>query len=676
MYLVIILLPLISSFICGFLGRLLGSKGSNFLLCFCMSICCILCCLIFYEIGFSGSCCHLDFGCWISSGLFNVSWGFLFDSITVTMLITITFISLIVHIYSTQYMKTDPHCIRFMCYLSVFTFFMILLVSAKNMVQMFLGWEGVGLASYLLINFWYTRLFANQSAIKALVVNRIGDFGLILSILLIFYTFHSLEYSVIFSCVPFFLNKNIFLFNQTFDCLTLIGLFLCIGAFGKSAQLGLHSWLPDAMEGPTPVSALIHAATMVTAGVFLVIRFSPLLEYTPFVLFLLVIIGSLTTFFASITGIFQHDIKKIIAYSTCSQLGYMIFICGISYYHVSIFHLVNHSFFKALLFLSAGSVIHVLSDEQDIRRMGAMREFLPLTYSLILIGSLSLIGFPFLTGFYSKDLILELTKASCYFNLHKTYSIFSYWLGAISVLFTSLYSFRLLYVVFLNSTNLPRVQFYQVYDCNILMGISLISLTFGSIFVGYLAKDLFIGLGTNFWRGSIFILPKYNTFFEIELLTTKFKWLPFIFTFLGFSISSCLNIFSEKIYNRFFKTKKLVWYFLFFISKKWYFDQFYNKIFVSFLLLRGYHDTFKNLDKGFLDLFGPLGLSYFFKTISQRWILLQTGQITHYVLFILIGLLISFFIQSFSFLSFLSFNDYLIFLNFVYLGIFYNNKVF
>ena len=361
------------------------------------------------------------------------------------MLIVVTFISFLVHIYSIGYMSADPHIPRFMSYLSLFTFFMLILISANNFVQMFVGWEGVGLCSYLLINFWFSRIQANKAAIKAMLVNRVGDFGLALGIIAIYSLFKSVDYSIVFAMSKHFESSIFQVLNLEFNYLTIICILLFIGAIGKSAQLGLHTWLPDAMEGPTPVSALIHAATMVTAGIFLLARCSPLFEYAPNALIFVAIIGALTAFFAAATGLLQNDIKRVIAYSTCSQLGYMVFACGLSNYSVGIFHLANHAFFKALLFLSAGSVIHALSDEQDMRKMGGLRKLLPFTYAMIFIGSLSLMGFPFLTGFYSKDVILELTYAK-----YTSLSYIIYWLGTISAFLTAFYSIRLIYLVFLD----------------------------------------------------------------------------------------------------------------------------------------------------------------------------------------------------------------------------------
>ncbi|CAL6438267.1 unnamed protein product [Bathycoccus prasinos] len=363
------------------------------------------------KVGIAGSPCYIQLAPWFTSEFFDATWGFMFDSLTVVMLVVVTFVSTLVHIYSISYMSEDPHLPRFMSYLSIFTFFMLMLVTADNFIQLFFGWEGVGLASYLLINFWYTRLQANKSAIKAMLVNRVGDFGLALGIIATFSLFKSVDFATVFACSAHFAENSFIFFHLEWHALSLICALLFVGAVGKSAQLGLHTWLPDAMEGPTPVSALIHAATMVTAGVFMIARCSPLFEQAPQTLILVTVTGALTAFFSATTGVVQNDLKRVIAYSTCSQLGYMVFACGISQYAVGVFHLMNHAFFKALLFLSAGAVIHALADEQDMRKMGGTIKVLPFTYSMMFIGSLALIGFPFLTGFYSKDVILEVAYA-------------------------------------------------------------------------------------------------------------------------------------------------------------------------------------------------------------------------------------------------------------------------
>nr|YP_009295537.1 NADH dehydrogenase subunit 5 [Mastocarpus papillatus]AOL58021.1 NADH dehydrogenase subunit 5 [Mastocarpus papillatus] len=638
MYLLILMLPLLGALISGFGGRWLGYKGANTFSTLCVLVAMIFSVFAFCEIGLSGTVCHIHLSTWVESGILSISWGLLFDSITVVMLVIITSISSLVHIYSIKYMENDPHCARFMAYLEIFTFFMLTLVTADNLIQMFLGWEGVGLASYLLINFWYTRLAANQSAIKALVVNRIGDFGLSIGIFLIFWLFNSVEYSVIFSLTPLFENYTLTFMTFQIHGLTLIGAFLFLGAVGKSAQLGLHTWLPDAMEGPTPVSALIHAATMVTAGVFLVIRFSPLIEFSSTILFVLVIFGSLTAFFAAMTGVFQNDLKKVIAYSTCSQLGYMIFSCGMSCYNVSLFHLTNHAFFKALLFLSAGSVIHAVSNEQDMRRMGSLVKFMPLTYSLMLIGSLALAGFPFLTGFYSKDFILELAQTSTYSNLNMFYVSFACWLGSMSVFLTSFYSFRLIYLTFLNNSNLTKTLLHSVHESSLVMSLPLIVLGVGSIFVGYLAKDLFVGLGTNFWGSSILILPNHNNFIEAERLSILIKWLPFTLSASAVLVATFLNwTFSSSVYFT-LKLRKLVFFFAFLMNKKWYWDVLYNRFLIFPVLSFGYFISFKALDRGFIELSGPYGFSKLIPLWSKLLIKLQTGQITHYLFFIVSNL--------------------------------------
>nr|AHX02512.1 NADH dehydrogenase subunit 5 [Schimmelmannia schousboei] len=646
MYLLVLVLPLLGSLITGFFGRWLGHYGASIIATMCVLASMILSFLIFFEVGLAGTTCHLLISSWITSGILDVSWSLMFDHLTAIMLVVVTTVSTLVHLYSINYMGEDPHTPRFMAYLEIFTFFMLLLVTADNLIQMFMGWEGVGLASYLLINFWHTRLAANQSALKALVVNRIGDFGLILGIFAIFYVFRSIDYSTIFLMAPLYANHYFNVLGIYIHSLTLIGIFLFIGAVGKSAQLGLHTWLPDAMEGPTPVSALIHAATMVTAGVFLMIRFSPFLEFSTTVLIILTIFGSLTSFFAAMTGVFQNDLKRVIAYSTCSQLGYMIFSCGISCYSVSMFHLTNHAFFKALLFLSAGSIIHAISDEQDMRRMGSLVKFLPVTYSLMLIGSLALAGFPFLTGFYSKDFILELSQILRSSQLNTSYGAFACWLGNLSVFFTAFYSFRLIYLTFLNNSNLSRITTQSVQESSFLILIPLILLGLGSIFIGYLTRDFFIGLGTDFWKASIFVLPMHNTFIEVEWLDIIIKWTPFYLSLFGIILASLVNLklFRPRIY---FKSYR---FFSFLINKKWYWDVLYNKFFVYPLLHFGYFVSFKNLDRGFIELIGPYGLTKLVPKWSRNFIKLQTGQITHYIFFMIFSLGMFLFLNNFYFL--------------------------
>ena len=524
----ILFLPIFGSLFAAFGSPLIGRRGSIIISTTSIFLSFLLATKLFCDVIYLDNQYCLTFIPWISSGLFLCNWSFLFDSLTVVMLFVVTCVATLVHYYSSEYMSNDPHLSRFMAYLSLFTFFMVMLVTADNFIIMFLGWEGVGFCSYLLINFWFTRLQANKAAIKAMLINRVSDFALILGLLTIFLSFKSIEYASIFGSLTLIEGCSFSFLNANFNILNTICLLLLIGAMGKSAQIILHTWLPDAMEGPTPVSALIHAATMVTAGIFLIARCSPLFEMAPLILKLIVVIGSLTAFFAGTVGLMQNDLKKVIAYSTCSQLGYMFFACGLSNYNIGIFHLSTHAFFKALLFLSAGSVIHALDDEQDMRKMGGLRRILPYTYIMFVIGSLSLMGFPFLTGFYSKDAILEIAFAS-----HNNVGHFAYWLGTIAAFCTAFYSTRLLYLTFLLDFNGFKKNIIHACESSSSMTIPLGILAFGSIFIGYLWKDLFMGLGTDFWRNAIYIHPSNINLIDAEFLPTSFKLLPVICSLIG-----------------------------------------------------------------------------------------------------------------------------------------------
>jgi NADH-ubiquinone oxidoreductase chain 5 len=509
---------------------------------------------------------------------------------------------------------------------------MMILVTSDNFVQMFVGWEGVGLCSYLLINFWFTRIQANKAAIKAMVVNRIGDFGLALGIFTIFVKFKAVDYATVFSMVPFFCEDTIIFLNKEVNLISLIGILLFIGAMGKSAQLGLHTWLPDAMEGPTPVSALIHAATMVTAGVFLIARCSPIYEYAPSVLNIITIIGASTAFFAATVGLVQNDLKRVIAYSTCSQLGYMIFACGLSNYSVGVFHLMNHAFFKALLFLGAGSVIHAVSDEQDMRKMGALKNLVPFTYSLMVIGSLALIGFPFLTGFYSKDVILEVS-----YGKYSSYGHFSYLLGSCGAFLTAFYSTRLLHLTFLSKPNGYKSVICSAYDSSYRIIISLVILSIPSMFIGYLTKDMIIGFGTDFWGNSIYVAPENMNLIDAEFIKHQFKILPVILSLSGFTLSFILysffndilfniklSYFGKKIYN--------------FLNKKWFFDKVYNEYIVQTLFRFSYYRSYKLIDRGIIEILGPMGLSSLVSKKARIFYNLQTGSIYHYSFTMLLSL--------------------------------------
>lgn len=632
MYLLLVFLPLLGSCVAGLFGFLIGSRGAVLVTTGSVFISAFLSGIVFYEVALCGSSCTVSLSPWFISEFFDAGWGFYFDTLTSVMLVVITWVSTLVHLYSVSYMEHDPHLPRFMSYLSLFTFCMLMLVTADNFLQLFFGWEGVGLASYLLINFWFTRLQASKASIKAMLMNRVGDIGLALGIMALYTQCQTVNFACAFACAPRLAETTFTFCTMEVDVLTTICILLFIGSIGKSAQLGLHTWLPDAMEGPTPVSALIHAATMVTAGVFLVARCSPLFEYAPGALVVVTVIGAMTCFFAATTGLVQNDLKRVIAYSTCSQLGYMVFACGLSQYSVGVFHLMNHAFFKALLFLSAGSVIHGLSDEQDMRRMGGIVRLFPFTYSMMLIGSLALVGFPYLTGFYSKDRILELAYA--------TYTIsgnFAYWFGTTCVFLTSLYSFRLLFMTFLApTTSSPRVL-EHAHDAPPIMAIPLVLLAFGSIFVGYLFHDMFIGLGTNFWGNAVFILPKNTLLLESEYIPQAQKMIPLIFTLAGAFVAYAATFYgSRAIYA--FKMTSFGRNLYTMASRRWFFDQVYNQFFAQKALDFGYHVSWKTLDKGWFEVLGPYGIIHTFPKWSRRLGILQSGLIPHYAVLMVLGL--------------------------------------
>ena len=548
------------------------------------------------------------------------------------MLFVVTFISTLVHLYSTEYMSEDPHLPRFMSYLSLFTFFMLMLVTSNNFLQMFVGWEGVGLSSYLLINFWFTRIQANKAAIKAMLVNRVGDFFILCALFGILYLCGSLEYDVVFSTAPYMADLVFKELGYSFPVLDMICIALFLGAMGKSAQLGLHTWLPDAMEGPTPVSALIHAATMVTAGVFLLARCSYLFELSPTALLFIQFVGSCTAIFAASTGLFQNDMKKVIAYSTCSQLGYMVFAAGLSNYDVSMFHLSNHAFFKALLFLAAGSVIHAVADEQDMRKMGGLKKLLPFSYSVVVIGSLALIGFPFLAGFYSKDIILEAAFAKNSVTSH-----FCFYLGTFAAFFTAFYSTRLLFLVFLAEPNGNKITTFGAHEPSWRMSLPLFLLAIFSITVGFFAKDIFIGFGSDFWDYSIFMLSQNYSLRDIEFISTVSKLTPLVFTLLGtfmaydiyaFALGNVYSMkqtpFFQKVYN--------------FLSRKWYFDRLYNEFITQSVLNYSLYGLYINIDRGMLEKSGPSGSVSAVRSFTKELNVLQSGNVKDYLLLFLIGM--------------------------------------
>ena len=624
MYLAIIVLPLLGSVVSGFFGRKVGVSGAQFLTCASVITTTFLALIAFFEVGVQSIPVEIQLFRWIDSEFLNVLWGFHFDSLTVSMLIPVLIVSSLVHVYSIGYMSHDPHNQRFFSYLSLFTFMMIILVTANNFLLMFVGWEGVGICSYLLVSFWYTRIAANQSSMSAFLTNRVGDCFLTIGMFAILWSFGNIDYSTVFSLAPQ-INENI---------VTIIGICLLIGAMAKSSQVGLHVWLPMAMEGPTPVSALIHAATMVTAGVYLLMRTSPLIEYSSTVLILALWIGAITTVFSSLIGLFQQDIKKVIAYSTMSQLGMMVIAIGLSSYNIALFHLINHAFYKGLLFLGAGAIIHAVSDNQDFRKYGGLRLFLPLTYSVMLIASLSLVAFPFMTGFYSKDFILESAYGQFYFS-----SSVVYFLATLGAVFTTLYSVKVLYLTFLTNPNGPLVNYKQAHEGNIYMSLPLIILAIFSIFFGYLAKDMFIGLGSGFFSdNSLFIHPSHEIMLDTEFaVPTIFKILPLLFTILFSVISILLSEFFPKLLIV-FKFSSLGYNIFSFFNQRFYIELFYNKYITGYVLKLGGQTT-KVIDKGSVELLGPFGLEKGLVILSNNIASLDTGVITSYALYILIGLI-------------------------------------
>lgn len=603
----ILILPLLSFLICLGFGRKVGEFGSSYL-----SSALVLFSFILAFYGFSKSSVHnnleyVNLGDWFSGGLLFCRFSLNYDNITWSMLVLILGVSFLVHLFSIGYMEGDPHIPRFMGYLSLFTFFMVVLVSAGNLIQLFVGWEGVGLCSYLLINFWYTRIQANKAAIKAMLVNKIGDLSLLLGAIFLWISYGSWEYSSLFSCSSL-VHVNSLLETAMF--------LLLIAVVGKSAQFGLHTWLPEAMEGPTPVSALIHAATMVTAGVFLIIRLSPLFEKVSLILVLIVLVGSITAFFSSTIGLAQNDFKKVIAYSTCSQLGYMVLICGFSYYEISLYHLINHGFFKALLFLSAGSMIHALKDEQDLRKGGNLLKAIPLSFICVLTGSASLMGLPFLTGFYSKDLIVEVIYGS-------QVLAFGFWLAVFSAFLTATYSFRLIYFCFISESQESKRVFEKIHEENWLLispllGLLVLSILGGFMLQAHILKDQFP-----------VILP--NTIKSITLLVTCLG------SILALFLGGCISF-----YWKFIKIK--IFHFIYhFTSSAWYVDKILSYYFISFALKLGFNITYKLIDNQILESLGPHWIYYYLtnKASSSSY---YKGYI-HSYLFLLVIAVICFIIQ-------------------------------
>jgi len=623
----IIFLPLIGSIISGFLGKKIGDKYCQTLTSLFVSISGFLSLLIFYKVftqDYSSN--KLIFN-WISSGSFQVNWSINVDALTSVMLVVVSLVSSIIHFYSIGYMSHDPHKPRFMAYLSLFTFAMFTLVTADNFLQLFFGWEGVGLCSYLLIGFWFKKPAANAAAIKAFLVNRVGDFVFAIGIFLIFFFYKTVNYNEVFylTGTSIFLNKEIIFLGIKFNLISLICIMLFIGAMGKSAQIFLHTWLPDAMEGPTPVSALIHAATMVTAGVFLVIRCSPMFEYSQTALTFVTIVGMATAFFAATIALVQNDIKKIIAYSTCSQLGYMFLATGVGAYHVAIFHLFTHAFFKALLFLGSGCVIHSFNEEQDIRSMGGVWKKIPYTYTLMIIGTLALTGFPFLSGYYSKDAIIE----SAYLS-GNTIGYYGVTVGIFTAFLTAIYSWRLIFKTFHGKFNNKKQNLKSIKESPLIMLLPSCLLAIGAISAGFLFKEIFIGTDSqNFWQNSILFLQDKNH----EHAPTWLLAITPIIVIIAIPVSYYLFIKNKEILNNFIIKYKIFYNFL---LNKWYFDELYDFIFVNPFKKLGLF-LWKKGDINIIDRYGPDGISKLIKVISNKAVNFQSGYLYHYAFAMLIG---------------------------------------
>ncbi len=622
----ILFLPLLGALISGFFGRKIGDRLSEILTSLFTTIAAILSILLFYKVILQGYENNIILFKWIYSGTLDVNWSIKIDALSSVMLVVVTFVSSLVHIYSIGYMSHDPNKPRFMCYLSLFTFSMLALVTADNFLQLFFGWEGVGLCSYLLIGFWFKRETANNAAIKAFLVNRVGDFGLALGVFLIFYFFGTVNFDTVFQQIPQIDNNNINFLGISVNSVDLICLLLFIGAMGKSAQILLHTWLPDAMEGPTPVSALIHAATMVTAGVFLVVRCSPIYEYSELILSFITIIGMTTAIFAASVALVQDDIKKIVAYSTCSQLGYMFFAAGVGAYNVAMFHLFTHAFFKALLFLGSGSVIHSFKDEQNINNMGGVWKSLPLTYGLMIIGTLALTGFPFLSGFYSKDAIIEFAYLK-----GNNVGYYAASIGIITALLTSIYSWRLIFKTFHGPYQNKNLKIEEMHESPLVMLVPLFILAGGAITAGYFFKELFIGIDSsnNFWGSSIFFLEPLSQ----EHPPQWFILLTPMLVVLSIPLSYLIFIKNKEFLKNIVSINQPLYLFL---KNKWYFDELYDFIFVKFFKFLGKF-FWKKIDNLIIDRFGPDGISNFIKFLSNKAIKFQNGFVYQYAFVMLIG---------------------------------------
>ncbi len=629
MYQAIVFLPLLGALIAGLFGRSIGDKASRMITTGFVIISALLSWVAFFKVALGGEWVTIHIMTWIDSGALEADWTLRIDTLTAVMLVVVNSVSALVHVYSNGYMKDDPHKTRFFAYLSLFTFAMLMLVTANDLVQLFFGWEGVGLASYLLIGFWYKKPTANAAAMKAFIVNRVGDFGLILGISAIFLTVGSVEFDTIFEQGPALAQGTFNFLGYTVPLLETICMLLFMGAMGKSAQFMLHTWLPDAMEGPTPVSALIHAATMVTAGVFLVVRFSPLFEFTEFASTFVVIIGATTAFFAATIGLVQNDIKRVVAYSTCSQLGYMFVAAGVGAYEVAMFHLFTHAFFKALLFLGSGSVIHAMHHEQDMRKMGGLFKMIPLTYLMMLIGTLALTGFPFTAGFFSKDAIIESAFAA-----ENPAHMYAFVMLVIAALFTSFYSWRLIFLTFHGPSRASKEVLSHVHESPSSMTIPLIILAIGALAAGGFFYNSFVGDNFEaFWQTAIVHNPANQVMDKFHEVPQWVKLSPLFMMIIGFVGAWYFYIVRPDLPKEVAETHAPLYRFL---LNKWYFDEIYNVIFVKPAFWLG-RLLWKVGDGRIIDGFGPNGLAARVLDVTRGLNRIQTGYVYHYAFAMLLG---------------------------------------
>lgn len=667
MYHAIVFLPLVGFLIAGLFGRLMGHRASEIITTALLAVSAVLSWVAFIQVGFGEGATRVQVAQWMSVGDLQVDWAFRIDTLTAMMLVVVNTVSALVHLYSIGYMHEDPHRSRFFAYLSLFTFAMLMLVTADNLVQMFFGWEGVGLASYLLIGFWYKKDSANAAAMKAFIVNRVGDFGFLLGIFTLFVLFNGVTFDSIFPRVAELANARFTFLGIEWHALTIACLLLFMGAMGKSAQFLLHTWLPDAMEGPTPVSALIHAATMVTAGVFMVARLSPVFEYAPDALTVVTIIGGITAFFAATVGLVQNDIKRVIAYSTCSQLGYMFVALGVGAYAAGVFHLFTHAFFKALLFLGAGSVIHAMHHEQDMRNMGALRRYIPLTTAMMAIGTLALTGFPFTAGYYSKDAIIEAAYAS-----HNPGSQLAFFATVVAAFMTSFYSWRLFFLTFEGNARWSNADHHAhgdhegvehndrshdvepathadhehghhdhhghgdhtPHESPLVMVLPLIVLAIGAVAAGFVFHEAFLGHGyQEFWKGALFTRPENHILEEMHHIPGWVPFLPTVMMALGFGLAWYMYILDTKQPARLAADHPILYRFL---LNKWYFDELYDFIFVRPAMAIG-RFFWRTGDQRIIDGLGPDGISARVLDVTRGVVRVQTGYVYHYAFAMLIG---------------------------------------